>query len=96
MVEIKLEYDELERLLQSYDFIDDFEASVIADYIDECIDFELDFNQYVWNVVPFSMVCLKGGKEEALKYIEDNLCCDVEDCIIYECKEVGGTYLEWT
>lgn len=92
-----IEYDELERLLNTYSFIDEFEASIIANYLDDCcMSFELDFNQYVWNTVPFNVVCLKGGRDEAIKYIEDNLCCDIEDCVIYECVELGGVYLEYS
>ena len=90
-----MEWYDLERLLKTYDFIDDFEAGIIASYIDDCTDWGMDFTQYVWNVIPFCAVCLKGDKKEALQYIEDNLCCDVEDCVIYECTELGGVYLEW-
>ena len=96
MVTLTMEYYDLERLLNSYNHVDDFEASIIADYIDECIDFELDFNQYIWNVVPFNMVVLKGGRDEALRYIDENLCCNIEDCTIYESVELGGVYLEWS
>ena len=90
-----MEYFDLERLLSTYDFIDDFDASIIATYIDDCIDWELDFTSYVWNTIPFCSVCLKGGKKEALEYIKDNLCCDEDDCVIYECETLGGVYLEW-
>lgn len=84
-------FNDLVRFLKALDF-DEFTANVVADYLDECIDFEFDLSGYVWNTLLFSVEVFHT-KDEALQYIEDNLGCSVKDCKIYEGN--FGTYLEW-
>ena len=91
----KIEYFDLLRIIEDAFNFDNFSATVIANYLDDCIDFDFDFTQYIWNTALFNVACIKGGKKEALQYIEDNLCCDADDCIIHECEEINGVYIEW-
>ena len=87
----KISYMELRRLLIAHGY--DYKvASTVADYLTSCVDFELNLEQYIWNTLLFNVVIL-DSKEEALKYVEDNLCCDVEDCVIYG-TENNKWYLE--
>ena len=73
---------------------DDFTAEVVADYLDE-LDYDIDLSYYLWNTLLFNVEVFKT-KDEALQYIEDNLCCEVEDCTIHECSGgVTGVYLEY-
>ena len=88
----KMEFMDLMRYFKAHDYSEDVSATV-ADYLTSCVDYELDLNNYVWNVLPFFVVIL-NSKEEALKYVEENLCCELEDCKIYE-TENGKCYLEW-
>lgn len=90
-----IDWYDLERLLNTYDFIDEFDAKIIADYLDECGS-DLNLTGYIWNTVAYNVVCLKGGKEEALRYIEEELGCSEEDCTIYVSETLGGVYLEWS
>ena len=87
----KIGFNDLVRIIKAYDYDDDT-AQIVADYLDECIDFELDLTYYIWNTLLFNVATFKT-KKEALQYIDDNLCCDVKDCKIFEGS--FGTYLEW-
>lgn len=90
----KIEYMDLVRIIKSYGF-DDFTAKMIADYLDECINFELDFSKYIWNTALFNVAVIEGDKSDALQWIEDNLCVGAEDCIIYENTNLYGCYIEY-
>lgn len=87
----KIEFNDLVRIIKAYDY-DDSTAQIVADYLDECIDFELDLTHYIWNTLIFNVATFKT-KEEALQYIDDDLCCNPEDCTIWEGN--FSTYLEW-
>ena len=89
----KISYMELVRLLKSHEYEDDV-AGAVADYLTSCIEYDLDLEYYIWNTLLFNVQIL-DSKEEALKYIEDNLCCEVKDCTIYETSN-GKCYLEWS
>ncbi len=91
----KINYFDLITIFEDAFGFSNFDATVIANYLDDCIDYELDLRKYIGNTLAFNSVCLKAGKKEALQYIEENLTVSVEDCTIYECDEVNGVYLEW-
>lgn len=78
-------------LIKTFDY-DEFTATVVADYLDECIDYEFDLTYYVWNTLLFYVQVFKT-KSEALEYIDNELSVEVKDCKIYEGH--FGTYLEW-
>ena len=90
---IQIEWYDLSRLIKVFGY-DDFDADLMADYIENCCP-ELDFTHYIWNIAPYFVECLEGGKQEALDYIEEYLDGNEQDCIIYECKNLGGVYLQW-
>ena len=90
----KIEYMDLVRFIKAYGF-NEFTATMIAEYIDECIDYEMDLSYYIWNTVNYNVAVLKGDNSVALQYINDNLTCDREYCIIYESERLGGVYIEW-
>ena len=88
----KISYMELVRLLVAHEH-DKVVAETVADYLTSCIDFELNLEGYLWNELLFNTAIL-DSKEEAIQYIKDNLCCDVDDCTIFEASN-GKCYLEW-
>ena len=85
-----IEYGDLVRLIKAVGR-DDFTAEVVADYLDE-LDFDIDLSMYLWNTLLFNVEVFKT-KEEGEKYVEDNLCCDIEDCVVREGN--FGVYLEY-
>lgn len=87
----KIKYYDLVRILEAYG--EDYDsASIIADYLDECIDYDMDLSFYLWNTR--LNVCCFDTKEEALDWINDNLSSDgCEDCILFEGE--CGVYLEY-
>ena len=87
----KLEYNDLIRLIEACGN-DDFTARVVADYLDECVDYDMDLSAFLWNGLLFNVQVFKT-KEEAEKYIEEELCCNKEDCTLWEGN--FGVYLEW-
>ena len=88
----KIEFNDLVRFLKHMNYEEDV-AVAVADYLTECIDYEFELSQYIWNTLLFNVVIV-DSKKEALQYIKENLCCDVEDCIIYETCN-NKCYLEW-
>lgn len=95
IMSFKLSYFDLERLIKSYGY-DDHTATVVADYLDECIDFELDLTYYIWNTLPYFVQCFKT-KEEAEEYVKSELGdLSPDNYRIYECENYKGVYLEWT
>ena len=88
-----IDYNDLVRILKNTYGYEEFTAKVVADYLDECIDFDLDFTHYVWNTLPYN-VSIFETKEEALRYVGDeNLSSN--DYTLYECSEgLEGVYLE--
>lgn len=94
MTLVNLNYDNLVNLIKSYGY-DDFTSEMVADYIDECVDYELDFNQWIWNVLPFNVVIIKGDKEDAIKYFNEHIGGNIEDTTIYVSDFLGGVYLEY-
>ena len=90
---VKIGYNELVRLLNEVHKFEETVAYAVADYLTECIEYELDLDNYIWNTLLFNVVIL-DSKEEALKYIEENLCCNVDDCKIYETNN-HKCYLEY-
>lgn len=87
----KLEYYDLVTLLEAKGH-DNFTAKVVADYLDECIDYDMDLSLFLGNGLLFNVQVFKT-KEEAEKYVDEELCCSKEDCTIWEGN--FGTYLEW-
>lgn len=87
----KIEFNDLKRILKAFDF-DDFTSEVVADYLDECISYDMDLTYYLWNTLLFNVEVFKT-KEEAEKYVEEELCCDIEDCTLWEGN--FGVYLEY-
>ena len=89
----KIKYNDLVKILEAFGEEDD-SAKIIADYLDECIDYDMDLSFFLWNTRLFNVCCF-DTKEEALEWIEDNLDCNGEsvDCTLFdgEC----GVYLEY-
>lgn len=88
----KIGYNDLVKCIQAFDYSEEVSVA-IADYLTECIDYEMDLTYYIWNTLLFNVEVL-DSKEEALQYIEDNLCVGVEDCKIYETCN-NKCYLQW-
>ena len=88
----RISYMELVRLLKAHEFEDDV-AETVADYLTECVEYELDLEHYIWNTLLFNVQVL-DSKEESIQYVNDNLCCELEDCKVYETGN-GKCYLEW-
>ena len=86
----KLNYNDLVRIIEAYGY-EEFTAKVVADYLDECIDSELDLSYYLWNTLPYDVKIFET-KEESEKYVEEELCCDIGDCTLWEGN--FGVYLE--
>ena len=88
----KLQYMDLVRFFEAHDFTKEV-SETVADYLTSCIDFELDLNNYVWNILPF-YVQIFNSKEEAIEYRNSNYSKEYwEDCQIYVC-ENGKVYFE--
>ena len=88
-----IRFNDLIKIIKAFGH-DDFTAEVVADYLDE-LDYDIDLSYYLWNTLLFNVEVFET-KDEALQYIEDNLCCEVEDCTIYECSDgFKGVYLEY-
>ena len=92
----KFEWYDLEKVFKAFGY-DDFDAGIMADYFDECVSWEVDFTAYIWNVAPYRVACIEGGKDEAIQYIKAELGddYDMDDCTIYVCERLGGVYIEW-
>lgn len=86
----KIEYYDLQTILSKGFGYDNHTATVVADYLDE--QFEVDLTAYIWNVLPY-FVEVFNTKVEALEYIESNG-FNMEDCVIYECSNYNGVYVE--
>lgn len=86
----RIAWYDLQTILSDGFGYDNHVANVVADYLDEQLDFDL--TTYIWNVLPY-FVEVFDTKEEALEYIEREE-FDVEECIIYECENYKGVYLE--
>ena len=90
----KLAYYDLIRLIKVYGY-SEHTATVVADYLDECIDYEMDLSYYIWNTLPYFVAVFKT-KEEARKFIESELSSvNPDDLTLYECENYKGVYLEW-
>ena len=89
-----IDYMDLVRIIKAFGQDND-EASIIADYLDECIDYDMDLSYYLWNTMLFNVGIVKGGKQQAEKWIDENLCCNVEDCTIYSSDRLGLSYIEY-
>lgn len=85
----KLAYYDLQRLIKAFGY-DEHTATVVADYLDECIDFEMNLTYYLWNILPYFVHVFKT-KAEALEYIENE---SVSEYKLYECENYKGVYLE--
>ena len=85
----KLAYYDLQRLIKALGY-DQHTATVVADYLDECIDFELNLTDYLWNVLPYFVHIFKS-KKEALEYVKEQ---KVREYTLYECENYEGVYLE--
>lgn len=85
-----LEYYDLERLIKALGY-DDFTATVVADYLDEC-SCECNLTGYLWNVLPY-MVEVFDKKEDVLKYVNDEG-LEEDDYTLYKCDNLNGWYLE--
>lgn len=84
----KIEFNELVKLLEAHGEEPDC-ARIIADYLDECIDYELDLSYYLWNTL-LQVNCF-DTKKEAFEYMKaDSI--DSNHCILWEGNY--GVYLE--
>ena len=90
----KIGYNDLVKIIEAFGF-DNFTATIIADYFDNCVSWEVDFSFYIWNTALFNVAVIKGGMKEALEWIDENLCCGADDCTIYVSNELGGVYIEY-
>lgn len=90
----KIRYGDLQRILIEFGASRE-DAPVIADFLDEYIDFEVDLSHYLWNTMLFNIAIVNGGKKEALEWIDENLCCSAEECTIYEVSRLDKTYIEY-
>ena len=88
----KIDYNDLQRIIKALGY-DKHTAIVVADYLDECIDYELNLSNYLWNILPYFVQVFKT-KTEAEEYIKEEL-TDSADLTLYECKNYQGVYLEW-
>ncbi len=88
----KIEFNELFKLINCYEDNEN-NALTIADYLDN-VDYEVDLSHYIWNTRIFNVEIL-DSKEDAIKYVQNNLCCDVDDCTIFESDVTDKVYLEW-
>ena len=86
-------YNDLVRILKAFGH-DENSSIIVADYLDEQVDYDMDLSHYLWNTLLFNVMVF-DTKEEALDYIEEDLGCEKEDCILYECENDNGVYLEW-
>lgn len=89
----KLDYPDLQKVIEAFGY-DKHTATVVADYLDECVDYDLDLSHYIWNTLPYNVEVFET-KEEAEDYIKDQLSSlTSDDYTIYECKNYKGVYLE--
>lgn len=87
----EIQYDDLVKILKAFDCQED--ASVVADYLTENIDYTLDLSNYLWNILPFFVQTFES-KIDAIEYCKDNYDETYwENCKIYECED-GCTYFE--
>ena len=86
-----ISYPDLVRIIKSFGHTETY-AQIVADYLDERIDYEMDLSFYLWNTLLYNIRCFKN-KEKALEYVENEVKCSIKDCIIYEGE--FGVYLEW-
>lgn len=89
----KINYSDLVRCIKAFGHDDDT-AKIVADYLDECIDFDFDLSFYLWNTLLFNVETFET-KSECLEWIDENLTVGAEDCTIYECGNNIGVYLEY-
>lgn len=86
----ELEYFDIITLLNKVGITEG--AGVIASYLLDCIDYDLNLSYYIWNTALFN-VQIFDNKKDALTWIDKELCVALEDCILYETDE--GVYLEY-
>lgn len=88
MVLVELDCGDLEVLLKHWGY-DEIKSSILSEYINECITYELEFNSWIQNT-DFKLFP-NGNINEVHEYIKD--CdCDIDDCIIYHGSD--GFYVE--
>ena len=89
----KIDYNDLQRIIKAFGY-SEHTAVVVADYLDECVDYEKDLSFYLWNTLPYNVKIFET-KEEAEEYIKDQLSyCSSDDYTLYECENYKGVYLE--
>lgn len=86
----KISYYDLERIIKAFGY-DNHTAIVVAEYLDECVDYELDLSYYLWNTLLYNVKIFKT-KSEAEEYIKNQLSSN--DYTLYECENYKGIYLE--
>lgn len=90
-MECTIDYMDLVRLIETTWFGKD-NADVVATFLEDCIDFQLDLTNYLWNILPF-FVQVFDTMEEAEEYRKNNYEEDYwEDCTIYDTG--NGVYFE--
>ncbi len=87
----KINYFDLQRIIKAFGY-DNHTAEVVADYLDECVDYEIDLSYYLWNTLPYNVTIFKS-KSEAEEYIKNQLLSS-NNYTLYECKFYEGIYLE--
>lgn len=89
----KINYPDLIRIIKSFGY-DNHAATEVADYLDECVDYDLDLTYYIWNILPYNAHIFKT-KLEAEEYIKTQLSdLSSDDYTLYECENYKGIYLE--
>lgn len=89
----KISYFDLQTIIKAFGY-DEHTAIVVADYLDECVDYDLDLTYYIWNILPYNAYIFKT-KLEAEKYIKTQLSdLSSDDYTLYECENYKGIYLE--
>lgn len=89
----KINYNDLVKIIKSFGY-DNLTATVVADYLDECVDYELDLSYYLWNTLPYNVEIFET-KSEAEEYIKTQLSdLSSDNYTLYECENFNGIYLE--
>lgn len=88
-----LEYNDLIRIIKAFGY-EEHTAIVVADYLDEVVDYDLDLSHYIWNTLPYNVQIFKT-KAEAEEYINDQLSdLNSDEYTVFECENYKGVYLE--
>lgn len=88
----KLEFFDLERLIKTFGY-SDFESKIMANYLDEYVDYDFDLSFWLWNVAGQFTRVIKGNRDKAMDFIKDEL-GDVK-ANIYEFDKIGGCFVCW-